>query len=409
MSDEHFVIVGGGQAAAQAVHTLRLAGFAGRVTLVGDEPWPPYQRPPLSKKYLAGALARERLYLRPLAYYQDKGVALELGVPVEHIASDARHIELADGRKLAYDRLMLTTGSSVRRLETTGAELAGVHYLRTLADVDALAPQLEPGRRLVIIGAGYIGLEVAAVAAGRGVAVTVLEATERVMSRVVGQPVSELYQARHGEAGVAIHCRRTVTALVGRARVEAVETVDGERFPCDVALVGIGIVPRAELAEGAGLACSNGILVDELACTEDPSIVAAGDCTNHPNALLGRRLRLESVHNAIEQAKTAALTMIGQQRPYADVPWFWSDQYDLKLQIAGISAGHDAMVLRGDPESRCFAAFYLAGGRLIAVDAINRPREFMHGKQLIAARAEPDPGVLENPDADLGALVRRSA
>jgi 3-phenylpropionate/trans-cinnamate dioxygenase ferredoxin reductase subunit len=404
MSD-HLVIVGGGQAAAQAVQSLRQQSFAGAITLLSDEPYPPYQRPPLSKKYFAGELARERLMLRPAAFYAEKGVALELGARVEELEPAARRVRLRDGRTLGYDRLLLATGSRARALPVPGVDLAGVHYFRTITDVDSILASLAPGARVLLVGAGYIGLEVAASARQRNFDVTVLEAAERVMSRTVSAEISAFYDACHRAAGVTIHCGAGVKAFVGADRVTAVETSDGRKFACDVAIVGIGIEPNVELAARAGLECSNGIIVDELARTADPNIVAAGDCTNHPLPLFERRVRLESVPNAIHQAKVAAATLLGSPSPYSEVPWFWSDQYDLKLQIAGLSTGYDEVVLRGDPAARSFAAFYLRAGQLIAVDAINSPREFIAGKKLVASRARIAHDVLRDPKIDLTTAI----
>src|SRR5688572_4820977 len=404
MSD-HVVVDGGGQAAGQAVQSLRQQNFAGAITLLADEPYPPYQRPPLSKKYLAGELTRERLLLRPAAFYAEKGVKLELNTRAEEIDPKLRRVRLGDGRTLDYDRLMLATGSRVRTLTVPGAELPGVRYLRTIADVDAITASLAPGARVLLIGAGYIGLEVAAVLRHRGFDVTVLEAADRVMSRTVSAEVSAFYEARHREAGVAIHCGAAVKALHGPARVNAVETADGRTFPCDVLVVGIGVEPNVELAARAGLPCSNGIVVDALAQTADPHIVAAGDCTNHQPPMLEHRVRLESVPNAIHQAKVAAATLLGTPAPYSEVPWFWSDQYYLKLQISGLSTGYDEVVLRGDPAARSFAAFYLRAGQLLAVDAINSPREFIAGKKLVASRARIAPDVLRDAKIDLTPLA----
>ena len=403
--NDHLVIVGGGQAAAQAVQSLRQQGFTGAITLLGDEPYPPYQRPPLSKKYFAGELARERLLLRPAAFYAEKRVALELGARVEEIEPAARRVRLRDGRTLAYDRLLLATGSRARALRVPGVDLSGVHYLRTITDVDAIVAALAPGARVLLVGAGYIGLEVAASARQRGFDVTVLEAADRVMSRTVSAEVSAFYEACHRAAGVAIHCGAGVKAFHGPARVTAVETTDGRKFACDIVIVGIGIDPNVELAASAGLPCGNGIVVDEFARTADPHIVSAGDCTNHPHPLLGRRVRLESVPNAIHQAKVAAATLLGSPTPYSEVPWFWSDQYDLKLQIAGLSAGYDEVVLRGDPAARSFAAFYLKAGQLLAVDAVNSPREFIAGKKLVASRARIAPDVLRDAKVDLTTIA----
>jgi 3-phenylpropionate/trans-cinnamate dioxygenase ferredoxin reductase component len=400
---EHFLIVGGGQAAAQAVQTLRQQGFGGTVTLLAAEPFVPYQRPPLSKKYLAGELPRERLFLRPASFYADKGVTLELGCRVAELEPAYRRVRLADGRIVGYDRLLLATGSGVRRLDVPGAALSGVHYLRTIADVDAIAAGFAPGARLLLVGAGYIGLEVAAVAAQRGLAVTVLEGLDRAMARVVAPEVSAFYDAYHRARGVAIHYGAAVRAFHGTGRVTAAETADGQRFDCDIAIVAVGIVPDVSLAKAAGLPCDNGIVVDEHARTADPHIYAAGDCTSQPSALVGRRVRLESVPNAIHQAKVAASGMLGAPTTYSEVPWFWSDQYDLKLQIAGLSLGYEEVAVRGEPGSQGFAVYYLAAGTVLAVDAVNSPHDFMYGKKLVAARAKITAAELRDPHTDLAA------
>lgn len=401
---EQFVIVGAGQAAAQAVQTLRQSGFAGAITLVGDEPYLPYQRPPLSKKFLAGELTRERLLLRPPAFYTEKGVELIVDCRAAELDASARAVRLTNGRTLRYDRLLLATGSRARKLGIPGADLPGLLYLRTIADVDAINAALTPGARVVLIGAGYIGLEVAAVLVQRGFAVTVLEAAERVMARVVSAPVAEYYAQRHTAAGVALHLRAAVSGLGGRDRVTHVEAADGRRFPCDVAIVGIGVEPVVELAAKAGLPCADGIVVDEHAQTEDPNVFGAGDCTSHWLPLYGRRVRLESVANAIHQAKVAAAAMLGTPAEYSEAPWFWSDQYDLKLQIAGLAAGYDELVVRGDPQTGSFAVYYLAGGTVIAADAINSPRDFLHARKLVAARRAVPAAALGDPTTDLAAL-----
>ena len=406
MTSRHIVIVGGGQAAAQAILTLRQKKFDGRITLVGEEELPPYQRPPLSKKYLAGELARERLFLRPLAFYEKNGVELRLGVRAEELEPDSRRVRLDDGLMLDYDGLLLATGSRVRRLNIPGSDLPGIHYVRNVADVDRISEAVKPGNRLVVVGAGYIGLEVAAVAATKGLKVTVLEAVDRVMARVVCPEVSQFYFDYHTRSGVDIRCGTTIDGFVGNGRVEAVSAAAGEQFPCDLAIVGIGIEPVVEPASSAGLTCENGIRVDEFALTDDRAIAAAGDCTNHPSPLYGHRVRLESVQNAIDQAKVAAASLLGDKQTYGTVPWFWSDQYDVKLQIAGLSQNHDQVILRGDPSANSFAAFYLRDGNLQAVDAINSPKEFMLGKRLIMQRATPSPELLADPAADPVELLR---
>jgi 3-phenylpropionate/trans-cinnamate dioxygenase ferredoxin reductase subunit len=400
---EHFIIVGGGQAASQAVQTLRQQGFAGKLTLIGEEPHLPYQRPPLSKKYLAGELPRERLFLRHAAFYAEKAVTLELGRSATELDLANHIVRLDDGRTLSYDRLLLATGSAVRRLPIPGADLAGVHYLRTIADVDAIAARLAPNARVLLVGAGYIGLEVAAVTAQRGFAVTVVEALERAMARTVAPQVSEFYHRQHREHGVTIHYGAAVRAFHGAGGVSAVELADGRRLDCDVAIVGIGVVPNVALARAAGLSCDNGIVVDAHAQTGDEHVFAAGDCTNQPLGTLGRRVRLESVPNAIHQAKVAASGMLGAPTTYSEVPWFWSDQYDLKLQIAGLSTGYEEVAIRTGATAHSFAAYYLAGGKVIAVDAVNSPHDFMNGKKLVAAGVALTAAEIGDPATDLAA------
>ena len=407
MTSRHIVIVGAGQAAAQAILTLRQKKFDGRITLVGEEDLPPYQRPPLSKKYLAGELDRERLFLRPLAFYEKNEVDLQLGVRAEELDPDRRRVRLDDGRSLDYDGLLLATGSRVRRLNIPGSDLPGIHYVRNVADVDSISEAFRPGNRLVVVGAGYIGLEVAAVAATKGLEVTVLEAVDRVMARVVCPEVSQFYLDYHTRSGVDTRCGTMISGFVGNGQVESVAAGDGEQFPCDLAIVGIGIEPVVEPASSAGLTCENGIRVDEFARTDDTAIVAAGDCTDHPSRLYGHRVRLESVQNAIDQAKVAAASLLGENQPYDSVPWFWSDQYDVKLQIAGLSQNHDQVVLRGDPSAHSFAAFYLRDGHLLAVDAVNSPKEFMLGKRLIMQRAAAPPEQLADTETELTELLKR--
>ncbi|HYW03238.1 MAG TPA: FAD-dependent oxidoreductase [Gammaproteobacteria bacterium] len=405
MSDR-IVIVGGGQAAGQAAASLRSAGFTGGVTLVGAEPVAPYQRPPLSKKYMAGELAFERILIKPEAFYEQHGVELRLGSPVESIDRAGRRVTLADGGSLEYSKLLLATGSRVRRLEIPGGELAGVHYLRTVADVDGIREHLRPGARLVIVGGGYIGLEVAAVAVKAGLDVRVIEAEDRVMSRVVDETVSRFYERMHAEECVSIHSSLPVARLEGDATVERVVCRDGEAFPADLVLIGVGILPDTALAAEAGLEVDDGIVVDDRTRTSDPDICAAGDCTSFPSALYGRRVRLECVQNANEQARAAAATLAGQDKPYDPVPWFWSEQYDVRLQIAGLSHGYDRTVVRGNPdEGRSFAVFYLREGVVIAVDAINRTKEYIAGRKLVGARAQVAPATLADESVDLKELA----
>lgn len=387
---ETALILGGGQAGAQAATSLRQEGFGGRILLIGAEPLLPYQRPPLSKAFLAGELPRERLLIKPEAFYQQADVEPVLGVAATTLDAQAKRLTLGNGEQLAFDQLLLATGGRPRQLDCPGADHPRLHYLRTVADVDQLRPAFVAGARLVIIGAGYIGLEVAAIAAKHGLRVTVLEAAPRALARVTSPEVSEFFQRIHAEAGVEIRCNTGVARIEGTANLARVITDDGEGLDAELVLVGIGLLPNVELAQAAGIACDNGILVDELGNTSAAGILAAGDCANHPNAIYGCRFRLESVHNAIEQAKTAAATMAGKHKPYAQVPWFWSDQYDIKLQTAGMNRGYDSVVVRGDPATRSFAVFYLQTNRLLAVDAINRPAEFILARTLIPRRGTVD-------------------
>jgi len=402
---ETIVIVGAGHAAGQAAASLRQKKFAGRIVIIGDEPYIPYQRPPLSKKFLAGELEEKRLYFKPENFYPDHDVEMRLSTRVTAIDPDNKSIQLDDDSTISYDKLLLTTGSRVRKLSIPGSDLSGIHYLRSIEDVLAIQKDFRDGARLVIVGAGYIGLEVAAIAVKRGIDVTVLETEDRAMNRVVAPEISAFFQKLHKEAGVKIEFGRMVQEFRGADSVEEVVCADGHVVPADSCIVGIGIIPNTELAEAAGLDCDNGIVVDEFARTSAPDIYSAGDCTRHPNSLLGINLRLESVHNALEQAKTAAAAMCGDLQPYAQIPWFWSDQYDVKLQIVGLSSGYDKLVIRGDQDAKSFAAFYLKNGRVLAIDAINSPREFMLGKKLIAAKAQFDPEKLADESVDFKSMA----
>jgi len=401
---ERVVIVGGGQAAVQAIDTLRRRGFTGQIVLIGDEPWLPYQRPPLSKKYLAGALERDRLLLRPQHFYESHSVETRLGRRVEEISRREQRLRLDDGAVVAYDALLLATGSRPRQLAAPGADLEGVYFLRTIADVESIRAEWAPGKRLVIVGGGYIGLEVAATAREFGLEVTVLEMADRVMNRVVCPQLSAFYEAQHARHGVRILCNSRVRALAaapGSRRVTAVLTDDGEEHAADEVVVGCGVLPADELAVAAGLACENGVAVDDRCRTSDPVIFAAGDCTSHPSRHYGRRLRLESVDNAFEQGASAALNLLGLETAHDKVPWFWSDQYDLKLIIIGIGQGYDTVVMRGDPAAHAFSACYLRGGELIALDSVNSPKDQMAARKLIAARARPNPDRLADPTVPL--------
>jgi 3-phenylpropionate/trans-cinnamate dioxygenase ferredoxin reductase component len=397
---QQIVIVGAGQAAVQAVDTLRRRGYTGQLTVVGDEAWLPYQRPPLSKKYLAGALARERLYIRPAQFFADHKVTVHLGRRVTAIAPRERHVRLDDQQVLPYDALLLATGSRPRPLTVPGAQLQGVHCLRSIADADRIRAECAAHRRLLVIGGGYIGLEVAATARELGLEVTVLEMADRVMNRVTCPAVSRFYQAEHARRGVHIRCGETVRALhahAGSERVRSVLTEQGGEYPADLVVVGVGVVPADELARAAGLNCENGVVTDGHCRTSDEAIYAAGDCASHLNRQFGRHLRLESVDNAFEQGTTVALNLLGTATPHDKLPWFWSDQFDLKLVIVGLAQGYDSVVLRGDPATRAFSACYLRGGELIAIDSINAPKDQMAARKLIAAHARPNLDKLADP------------
>ena len=397
------LIVGAGQAAAQAAETLRKKGHVGPLTVVGDEGLLPYQRPPLSKKYLAGAMDKDRLLLRHADHYAQHAVDLHLGFAVSNLDARAHRVEVTDGSHFEYEKLLLATGSRPRLLPVLGAELAGVYYLRTVADVDRLRTEMKPGRRAVIIGGGYIGLEVASTCREAGLEVTVLEAADRVMSRVISPVVSRFYEAEHARHGVRVLLGARLGELVsadppeaGNRRVSAVRLVDGRELPADFVLVAVGVVPDVALAHMAGLACDDGILVDEHCRTSDPAIWAAGDCARQRNLHFDLSVRLESVDNAFEQGNSAALNMLGLTTVHDKVPWFWSDQFDLKMVIVGLAAGHDQVVVRGDPAARAFSVCYLRGGELIAVETVNHARDQMAARKLISARARPDPARLAN-------------
>ncbi len=404
--DSRIVIVGAGQAAAQAVETLRKRGHTGALTLIGDEALLPYQRPPLSKKFLAGTFERDRLLIRHAAHYAGHAVDMRLGFAAVRIDRARRRVEVADGSAIEYDRLLLATGSHPRRLTLPGAELAGVHYLRSVADVDRLRPELAPGRRVVIVGGGYIGLEVAATCREAGLEVTVLEAADRVMNRVAAPVVSRFYQDEHRRHGVQLRCGVAVAALVaadsmtdaaaahraavGAQRVAAVRLADGSEIAADFVLVAVGVEGMDALARDAGIDCDRGILVDEFCRTSDPHIWAAGDNARHPSIHYGTRVRLESVDNAFEQGTSAALNMLGIATPHDKVPWFWSDQFDLKLVIVGLTHGFDEMIVRGDPASRAFSVCYLKAGELLAVETVNHTKDQRAARKMRPARARPD-------------------
>jgi len=394
------VILGAGQAAAQAAETLRRRGHSGPITLIGDEASLPYQRPPLSKKYLAGTFERDRLLFRHAAHYAEQAIELRLGFAAVAIDRAQRRVAIADGSSADYDALLIATGSRPRPLPLPGAELAGVYALRTVEDVERLRAELSPGRRAVIIGGGYIGLEVAATCRELGVEVTVLEAAERLMARVAAPEVSAFYAAEHARHGVIVRCGVQLHSLVpGRetGRVAAVRLADGTDVPADFVLVAIGVEPADALARAAGLECNGGIVIDEHCRTSDPHIWAAGDVARHPSPHYGVQVRLESVDNAFEQGTSAALNLLGLTTVHDKVPWFWSDQFDLKLVIVGLNTGYDDRVVRGAPAARAFSVCYLRDGELIAVETVNNTKDQMAARKLIPLRARPDRAKLADP------------
>ena len=390
---ETVVIVGGGQAGAQVALTLRHQGFAGSITIVGAEPYAPYDRPPLSKDFLAGKVPRERLFMRAETFYAEQRITLRLNETVTAIDRAGHILRLAGGDTMAYDKLVLATGGRVRPMECPGAQLPGIHYLRGIDDVEGFRDQLTLGAKVVLVGGGYIGLETAAVAVSRGCNVTVIEAMDRVLERVTAPEMSAFYTEVHRGNGVDIQTGMTVTSFTGGSRISGVKC-GPTSFDADLVVVGIGIIPNDDLARAAGLDTAGGIMVDDCARTADPDIYAAGDCTNHPSALYGGRHRVESVGNAVGQGKTAALAILGKPQPFNDVPWFWSDQYDLKLQMTGLARPGDQTVLRGDQHSRKFSLCYLRDGVLTACHAVNLSKDALQAKPLIAARARPDPARL---------------
>ena len=397
------VIVGGGHAAGQAAASIRQEGFDAELILIGAEPHIPYQRPPLSKQYLAGEQPLDKVLLRPEKFYVDRTIDLRTGITVENIDRDGQFVACSDGSLVAYDQLLLATGSRALRPDLPGIDLGGIHTLRSIADVDKIRTDMENASHLVIIGGGYIGLEVASVAKSKDMQVTILEMEDRILQRVTHPAMSAFYHELHRAKGVNIKTSSRVTAFVGDGWVNEVVCADGTSVDADLVIVGVGVVPNVELAAEAGLACDNGIVVDERCATSDSAIFAAGDCTNHPNKLLDRRLRLESVPNAMEQSRVAASNLTGGDKKYASIPWFWSDQYDLKLQMVGFSSDADESITRGVPETHEFAMFHYKSGKIIAAEAVNSPREFLVAKQLIGKFI--DPNTLSNPEVDLKSLI----
>lgn len=401
---QNIVVIGAGQAGASLVAKLRALGFTGKITLIGEESAPPYQRPPLSKAYLLGDMALERLFLRPESFYAENDIDLRLSDAVVSI-DRAEKVVIAGNDTIPYDQLALTTGSVPRRLPgAIGGELSGVHVVRTLADVDAMAPDCQEGRRVLIVGGGYIGLEAAAVCAKLGMQVTLVEMAPRILQRVACAETADFFRDLHKAHGVDLREGVGLTRLTGDTKVTGAELDDGSTLEVDMVIVGVGITPATALAETSGLTIDNGIAVNALGQTSDPSIWAAGDCASFP---LGEgRLRLESVPHAIDQAECVAENMLGAGKDYVPKPWFWSDQYDVKLQIAGLNTGYDQVVVRPGDKPGSQSVWYFAAGQLLAVDAMNDPRAYMVGKRLIDGGKSAAPEAIADPATDLKALMK---
>ncbi len=396
------VIVGAGQAAASMAARLRAKGHDGEIVVIGAEPAAPYQRPPLSKAYLLGQMGLDRLVLRGDDWWRDQRIALRLGETARAVDA-ARRVVATDRGEAAYDALALTTGAHARRLPAVmGGDLPGVHVIRSLADVDALAPQMRPGRRLIVIGGGYIGLEAAAVARKLDLSITLIEAAPRILGRVAAAETADMIRALHLAHGVRILEGTGISRITGSDRATGVALTDGRELPADLIVTGIGVLPETDLAQTAGLALDNGIATDALGRTSDPAIWAAGDCASFP--WQGGRLRLESVGNAIDMAEAVADNILGADTPYQPKPWFWSDQFDAKLQIAGLGTGHDRIVTRPGDGQHGGSVWYFRDGRLIAVDALNDARAYMIGKRLIESGRSPAPDAIATA-TDLKALL----
>ena len=402
---ENLLIIGAGQSAIQCISTLKKEGYSGSITLVGEEEHLPYQRPPLSKGFLEDSLNKERLYFKKLEFFTENKVQLYLGLSAEKLEIDNQKVYLSDNSVLEFDKLVFATGSRVRLLDFPGSELKSIFYLRDLDDAEAIKKDLETSDNIVIIGAGYIGLEAAAIAAKKNKIVTIIEMADRVMNRTVDPQISEYYLNLHRSYGVKFHFNTSLETINKVSDSLEVVCSDGTKVKADSVLIGAGVVPNIELAEEAGIHCDNGIVVDEVGQTNFKNIYACGDCTNHPNKILNKNLRLESVHNAMEQAKTVASSLMNNPMEYNQVPWFWSDQYDHKLQIVGLSGDHDMVTMRGNTHDAKFMLFYTKDEELIAVDAINNPKEFLISRKLVANKVKIKPKIISDLNTNLNDLI----
>ena len=401
---EELVVVGGGQAGIQCIASLRKEGYSGSITLIGEENHLPYQRPPLSKGFLSGATANDRLYLKKLEFFQENSIQLNLGVTAKKIDRENCLVHLSDNKTIGYDKLVLATGSRVRKLNFPGSNLDGINYLRGIDDATLLKDGLLKSKNLVIVGAGYIGLEVAAVATEFDINITVIEMADRVMNRTVDPIISQYYEKLHINNGIKFILNESLEKVDGNNTVEHVICSGGSSIQADILVIGAGVIPNVELAEESGLSCENGISVDQYGQTEDMKVFACGDCTNHPNEKLNRRLRLESVHNAMEQSKTVASSIMGKKTAYNQIPWFWSDQYDHKLQIVGLSGDHDEVLMRGSQEESKFMLFYLKEEEIVAIDAVNNPKEFLICRKLVENKVKISPEDILNQSKNLNDL-----
>ena len=402
---ENLLIIGAGQSAIQCISTLKKEGYSGSITLVGEEEHLPYQRPPLSKGFLEDSLNKERLYFKKLEFFTENKVQLYLGLSAEKLEINNQKVYLSDNSELEFDKLVIATGSRVRYLDFPGSELKSIFYLRDLDDAEAIKKDLETSDNIVIIGAGYIGLEAAAIAAKKNKMVTIIEMADRVMNRTVDPQISEYYLNLHQSYGVKFHFNTSLETINKVSDSLEVVCSDGTEVKADSVLIGAGVVPNIELAEEAGINCDNGIIVNEFGQTNFKNIYACGDCTNHPNKILNKNLRLESVHNAMEQAKTVASSVMNNPMEYNQVPWFWSDQYDHKLQIVGLSGDHDMVTMRGNTHDAKFMLFYTKDEELIAVDAINNPKEFLISRKLVANKVKIKPKVISDLNTNLNDLI----
>lgn len=402
---EDLVIIGAGQSAIQCINSLKKEGYAGSITMIGEEEHLPYQRPPLSKGFLEDSVNKERLYFKKLDFFTENKIQLKLGTSANKVDLENKLVFLSDDTHLSFDKLVFATGSRVRKLDFPGSNLSSIHYLRGLDDAESIKNDLERSKEVVVIGAGYIGLEVAAIAAKKNVTVSVIEMADRVMNRTVDPQISDYYLKLHQNNGVKFIFNNSLEEIKGSIKVESVLCSDGSEIKADMVIIGAGIIPNVELADQAGVFCDNGILVDEFGQTNYKNVYACGDCTSHPNKLLNKQLRLESVHNAMEQSKTVAFSVLAKPLEYNQVPWFWSDQYDHKLQIVGLSGEHDNVVMRGNTKDQKFMLFYTKDNQLIAVNAVNNPKEFLICRKLVANKVKIKSEMISDINTNLNDLI----